>query len=101
HSMPPVVGGEGMTGNREPGSATPSTSDAGEHGHHPQHASRRAHHAPLGAGVKATPATRVDLRSSLDTDPLAGVCLHRAGNQDPAVTNSWPKGVDRPRPFQG
>jgi hypothetical protein len=33
YSMPPVVGGEGMTGNRVPGSALPSTSDVGEHGH--------------------------------------------------------------------
>jgi hypothetical protein len=33
HSMPPLDGGEGMTGNRTPGSASPSISDAdGERG---------------------------------------------------------------------
>ncbi len=38
--------------------------------HNPHTRSRRSHHAPPGAGVKATPAARVDLRSSLDPDPL-------------------------------
>jgi hypothetical protein len=97
--MPPRVGGEGMDGNRIPVPPQSSTSDAGEHGH-PEHASRRAHHPPLGVGVQGH--ARYAGRPTVEPGPrpLAGVCLHRAGNQDRPVTNNRPRGVDRLRPFR-
>lgn len=69
HSMPPHAGGEGMTGNRPrflPNRPFPTT---GEHGHHNTHTrSRRDHSAPPG-GRSQGQALRVNLRSSLDSDP--------------------------------
>ena len=91
-----------MTGNRTPGSATPSTTDVGEHGHPQPHTtrSRRDDSAPLGIGVKAKPAARVDLRSSLDPDPSPAFVRTEPGNREKPVTTSPAKGLTRPRSFR-
>jgi len=78
--MPPTAGGEGMTGNRPTGWPTVHT---GRWRTRPpttqHHRSRRDDHAPLGIGVKAKPAARVDLRSSLDTHPSPAIVRTQPG----------------------
>jgi len=91
-----------MTGNRTPGSATPSTTDDGEHGHPQLHTrSRRNDSAPLGISVKAKPAARVDLRSSLDPDPSLAYVSTEPGKKEKPVTTSPATGVDTAPPLQG
>ena len=93
-----------MTGNRTPGSATPSTTDVGEHGHPQLHnpRSRRDDSAPLGAGVKAKPRLRgVDLRSSLDPGPSLALADTQPGNAEKTVTNNPGPGVDTAPLLQG
>ena len=63
-----MIPGSFMTGNRT-WLAEPSTADIGERGPNNPIGSRPPDCAPLRTGVKAKPATRVDLRSSLDPDP--------------------------------
>ncbi len=70
HTAP--AGSEGMTGNRgQPGTAIRPHRTLEHTATHNRKAprSRRDDSAPLGIGVKAKPASRVDLRSSLDPDP--------------------------------
>ena len=59
--------------------------------------SRRDDSAPLGIGVKAKPAPRVDLRSSLDPDPLPAFVRTEPGIRR---NRSQPRGLTRPRPFR-
>jgi hypothetical protein len=101
--MPPHAGGEGMTGNRDPGSALPSILDIGEHGHpHNTHSrSRRTDSAPHGIGVKTKPAARVDLRSSPDPDPLPAVAHTEPGNNPNRSTNPSATGIDTAPLLQG
>ena len=81
-----------MTGNRDPGSASPSISDIGEHGNPNTHRrSRRTDSAPPGIGVKTKPAARVDLRSSLDS--VGGVDFSSAPRSSidaPTFTKKFP-----------
>jgi hypothetical protein len=92
-----------MTGNRNPGSATSSTTDVGEHG--PPHnftnlvpgatILRRSESAS-----RPSPLTRVDLRSSLDPDPSSAYArtepeMRRNRSQPPDLP-----GLTRPRSFR-
>jgi hypothetical protein len=67
-----------------------------KHGHTYNHTAlvpRRHDCAPLGAGVKAKPAARVDLRSSPDPDPsLAFVCTEPGHGEKPVTTSPVFKG---------
>src|SRR5690606_21218916 len=66
---------------------------------HP-HVSRCHQCAPLGIGVKTTPAARVDLRSSLDPDPSPAHALNRPGNTGKTDTRSPAWALDTPRSFR-
>jgi hypothetical protein len=92
-----------MTGNRAhlpPHRPLPTVENtATRQLHNPR--SRRDDPAPFGIGVKAKPAARVDLRSSLLTPTLIGVCPHRAGKKGQTSHNpSDPQGLTRPRSFR-
>jgi hypothetical protein len=62
--------------------------------------SRRDDSAPLGASVKAKPATRVDLRSSLDPDPSLALVHTQPGNSRKRSQPVGPSGLTRPRSFR-
>ena len=57
-------------------------------------------HAPPGIGVKTKPATRVDLRSSLDPDPLAAFVHTEPVNEPKRFQSVGPTGVDRTRSYR-
>jgi hypothetical protein len=87
--MPPHVGGEGMTGNRTLRfrHIVHNGRWRTRHSQLHSHRSRRDDSAPIGAGVKAKPAARVDLRSSLDPDPFpAFVCTESGIGVKPIIT---------------
>ena len=66
----------------------------------PQHhtRSRPTNHAPPGIGVKTKPAMRVDLRSSLDSDPLAAFVHTEPGNEPNQSQSTGPTGLTGPTP---
>ena len=75
-----------MTGNRTPVPPhRPRRTMENTATHNPTARSRRADSAPLGTGVKAKPAPRVDLRSSLDPDPFTAFVRTEPGNQQKPV----------------
>jgi hypothetical protein len=76
--------------------------DIGEHGHpHNTHSrSRRTDSAPHGIGVKTKPVARVDLRSSLDPDPLPAVARTEPGNNPNRSQTLRLRGLTRPRSFR-
>src|SRR5262245_29507220 len=87
-------GGEGMTGDRTPGSATPSTTDDGEHGH-PNYTSFPARRFRADRSRRQDQTRcRVDLRSSLDPDPLPAFVRTEPGIRKPVTT----RGLTAPAP---
>jgi hypothetical protein len=54
--------------------------------------------APIGAGVKAKPATRVDLRSSPDSDPSSAYVRTQAGNAQIGHNQSTSVALTGPAP---
>ncbi len=68
--------------------------------HQDHRRSRRTDSAPHGIGVKTKPATRVDLRSSLDPDPLPAIVRTEPGNgpnRSQTVPRRW---LTRPRSYR-
>jgi hypothetical protein len=98
-----TVRGEGMTGNRTLSALpiSPHRTLENTATHNVTARPRPPDCAPLGADIKATPATRVDLRPSLDHRPLAGVCPHRSGKPAPNEPNPRPPLLDPAPLLQG
>jgi hypothetical protein len=102
--MPPLAGGEGMTGNRPPGSPLPS--------HYGRWRTRPTTTSlPLLPGApilrrsepasRPGPLTRVDLQSSLDPNPSLAYARTEPGNREEPVTTRSDSGVDTAPPLQG
>jgi len=62
--------------------------------------SRRTDSAPPGIGVKTTPATRVDLRSSLDPDPLPAFIRTEPSNAPNRSQPVQPQWLTRPHSYR-
>ncbi len=62
--------------------------------------SQRDDSAPFGAGVKAKPAARVDLRSSLDRDHSSAFVRTEPGKRRNRSQPAGPWGLTRPRSFR-
>jgi hypothetical protein len=93
-------GGEGMTGNRNLAIATRPHRTLENTADPQPHTFRRDDSAPPGASVKAKPASRVDLRSSLDTGPSPAYVRTQAGTGKTGHNRSLLRGLTRPRSFR-
>jgi hypothetical protein len=91
-----------MTGNRTPGYAQCPRRTMENNGTTTEQAprSRRPDSAPHGVGLKAKPAARVDLRSSLDPDPSTAYARTEPGNRRNRSQPTQPQGLTRPRSFR-